>query len=110
MATAALNLSFVNNTTYADSEVFITFQNPATGMTSFDVTYGPNNTAISIAGGDLMSTSVSLEDIGGGGLTVTKVVGVVVFVSYGAALTATTSPPSYIGPSGPDYDTTFQPF
>src|SRR5215475_5455898 len=57
-----------------------------------------------------MSTSVSLKDIGSGGLTVTKVVGVVVFVSYGAALTATTSPPSYIGPTGPDYDTTFQPF
>lgn len=109
MATSALNLSFVNNTTLADSDVYITFQNPATGSTNFNVTYGAS-TPISIAKGNIMSTSVSLKDIGSSGLTVTQASGVVVFVSYGAPLTATTSVPSYIGSGGPDYNTPFQPF
>ena len=109
MATSSLNLSFVNRTTLPDSEVFITFQNPALGSTDFNVTYG-DNIPIPIKDGDIMSTSVSLEDIGSGGLTVTTAAGVVVFVSYGAALTATTTVPSFVGPSGPDYNTAFQPF
>jgi hypothetical protein len=109
VATSALNLSFVNNTTLPDSEVFITFQNPALGNTNFNVTYGAD-IPIPIKDGDIMSTSVSLQDIGSGGLMVTTAAGVVVFVSYGAALTATTSVPSFIGSSGPDYNTAFQSF
>lgn len=109
MATSALNLSFVNNTTLPDSEVFISFQNPALGSTNFNVTYG-GGTPITIESGNIMSNPVSLQDIGSGGLTVTTAAGVVVFVSYGAALTATTSVPSYIGSSGPDYGTAFQSF
>jgi hypothetical protein len=110
--TSSLNLIFTNNTGLADDKVFVTFQNPqhAAADKQFNVTYG-NGTAVPFAAPDnLMSESVSLQTIGGGGLTVEKVDGVVIYISYGQALTSTTSAPSYIGSGGTDYNTPFQPF
>lgn len=110
-ATSSLSLQFVNNTGLADSDVYITFQNPALGSTGFNVTYGAAQTAVPFAAKtNIMSTSLSLQDIGAGGFTVTTASSVVVFVSYGAPLASTTSVPSYIGSGGTDYLTQFQPF
>jgi hypothetical protein len=110
-STGSLSLQFVNNTGLPDSSVFITFQNPALGSNNLAVTYGQDRMAVPFAApGNIMSTSLSLQAIGSGGFTVTKASGVVIFVSYGAALSSTTSVPSYIGSGGSDYLTQFQPF
>lgn len=110
-ATGSLSLQFVNNTGLPDSSVFITFQNPALGSNNLTITYGAGQTAVPFASqSNIMSTSLSLQAIGAGGFTVTKASGVVIFVSYGAALTSTTSVPSFIGSGGSDYLTQFQPF
>ena len=107
----SLSLQFVNNTGLPDSSVFVTFQNPALGSTNLNVTYGAGQTPVPFASqSNIMSTSLSLQAIGTGGFTVTQAGGVVIFVSYGAALTSTTSVPSFIGSGGSDYLTQFQPF
>ena len=104
----ALDLVFVNQTGLPDDQVFITFQRQST-TSGFDVSYG--GTAVSFSSSDaIMSNSVDLGTIGAGGMTVGTLVGGIVFVSYGAALTAITTPPSFIGTGGADFDTAFQPF
>lgn len=109
MTASSLNLLFTNNTGLPDDEVFVSFQNPAKGSTNFDVTYS-GGTPVTFASSDnLMSDPLNLAQIGAGGFTVTTLVGGIIFISYGKALTSTTSSPSYIG-SGDDYDTPFQPF
>jgi len=106
-----LNLLFVNNTGLSDDEVFITFQNPSLGNKNFDVKYGEAKTPVPFGSPKyIMSTSLSLKTIGKGGFSVANLAGGIVFVSYGNALSATETVPSFIGSSGSDYKTQFQPF
>ncbi|MBD8890624.1 hypothetical protein [Roseibium litorale] len=109
MTSQCLELKFVNSTTLEDSKVFITFQIIPGGQPDFDVTYGSGK-AVSFKAADcIISESLSLKDIGPAGFEVTRAEGVVIYVSYGAPLTSTTSAPAYIG-GGTDYGTLFQPF
>ena len=110
-AHAQLNLVFENQTGLADTNVFITFQNPSLGTNNFNVTYD-GGTMVPFANktNNIMSTSLSLKQIGTSGLMVTNLASGIVFVSYGSPLTATTNVPSYIGSTGADYGTPFQTF
>jgi len=113
LARAQLNLQFVNDTGLDPSQVFITVQNRTTGVTDTNITYaGGTKLAFGTTDGvtNIMSDSVSLQTIGADGMSVVYLDGGIVFVSYGAALTATNHVPSFIGPTGPDYHTPFQPF
>jgi len=113
MVSNNLTLLFKNNTMMSDEDVYITFQNPALGNTNMDVSYsdGTAQKQIKFASqSNLMSTSLSLKDIGDNGLSVAKMASAIVYVSYGKPLKSTTTAPSYIGKGGDDYGTKFQPF
>jgi hypothetical protein len=101
--TNALNLIFINSTGLSDDNVYITFQCPNGQV----ITYGQNNTAVSLSQGNLMTTSLSLEEIGSSGFMVSTLLGGIVYVSYGVPLDSTTSAPAFIG-GGTDYNTQFQ--
>lgn len=105
----ALQLQFVNQTGLKDDEVFITFQKESPSSTDFSVTYA-SGTAVKVETDNIMSESLSLAKIGSAGFNVTRMISVAIFTSYGKALTATTTPPSFIGSTGSDYNTAFQPF
>ena len=113
MAATPLNVQFANQTGMTDDKVFITVQNRAAGVTDTNITYaGGTKLAFGQTGGttNIMSSSVSLKTIGKAGLTVNFLDGGIIFVSYGAALTATNGVPSFVGKGGPDYGTRFQSF
>src|SRR5436309_1726795 len=96
-AAGPLNVQFANGTGLADDEVFITVQNRAAGVTDTNITYaGGTKLTFGQTKGttNIMSNCVSLKTIGKHGLTVNYLDGGIVFVSYGAALTATNNVPS----------------
>ena len=110
MTAAFLNLKFKNKTTLDNKDVYITFQNPSLGTNNFQVTYNGGQPVQFANEANLMSESLSLKEIGEEGFAITELLGGILYVSYGAPLTSTTSAPSYIGSSGQDYNTFFQPF
>lgn len=108
MTSDQLAMKFVNQSGFTDDEVFITFQNGQRGHTDFKVVYG-SDTPVSIGASDLMSESLSLTEIGPDGLTIDRMVSIVVYVSYGSEIKSRISAPAFIG-SGTDIDTQFQTF
>lgn len=88
-AANALTLTFTNNTSLADSEVYIFFQDPITATF-----VGSGNTVE-------LQKSYSLATIGAG-IDVTTFMGGRVFTSLGAPFPVNTNPPQFINaPSGP---------
>jgi len=116
-AQASLNMLFVNQTGLPDDQVFITFQDPAQTL---DVTYDDGTPVGRVIAGDIMTESLSLTQIGAGGMDISNANGPVVFVSYAATLAndgfdmsgdlSGDSQPSYIGSGGANYAKAYQPF
>ncbi|MBP2549979.1 hypothetical protein J2858_002912 [Neorhizobium galegae] len=104
-----LNLTFINKTDLDEKQVFISFLNHNLGSKDFTASY-QNGTPVPFAATtDLMSTPLSLKEIGEDGFFITQAIGIVVYVSYGAPLASRTSAPAYIG-GGTDFDVQFQTF
>lgn len=117
VSAASLNMRFVNETGLPDDQVFITFQDPSRTL---DARYGSDAEVGRGADGDLMTRSLSLAQIGIGGLDVFNAEGTVIFVSYAATLAnngfdmdgdlSGNHPPSFIGTGGANYAKAYQPF
>jgi hypothetical protein len=109
MDKVALSLKFINKTNLPETQVFITFFNPTLGSTNFDASYQQGKAVPFKKSTDLLSKSLSLEEIGEDGFLISSATGIVIYVSYGAPLASRTSAPAYIG-GGTDFDVQFQTF
>lgn len=102
-----LAMRFINNTGYADTDVFVTFQNAVS--VPFAASYAGGTPVTFLNVSNVMSQSYSLQQIGAAGFQITNANSVGVFVSYGSPLTNTTAAPSFF-PNSPGAAQRFQNF
>jgi hypothetical protein len=104
-ALPGLSLQFVNNSGYADSNVWINWQNGG-GANPFLISYGTNQLVAPVA----MGASVNLMDINAaGGFSISNLVSGGVYVSYGAPIPVGAAPNPQ-GSGDPSYNIRYQNF
>jgi len=120
MTVQKLNIQFVNKTKLPDDQVFITFQAPHKDLIATYADKKPVPRGKTNGKSNLMTNSISLQDITDTGLEIEKANSAVVFVSYAATDAVNgfnmsgdlsgNEQPSFIGEGGANYYEAYQPF
>jgi len=127
--TPHLNINFTNNSTLADSNVWVSIQlqatnspvtielahggsvNWGTSLVTNTISVDGSNTYRTSTVNNILSDPLNLQTLKAhGGFNLTSVVGAVFYVSYSNALGSLINPPSPISSSDPSYNTAYQNF
>ncbi len=104
------NLTFVNNTGLADSDIYITFATPAGGgASSFNITYNGGTSISRNNTNGVATSSIALANVTGSNFTLNNyTIGGTFYVSYGGPLDTSTNPSPLNNGNAQNFNTRWQ--